>query len=433
MEPERKIEKLLRAYARKRRADAGEPLKLHSSTRRRLQDEVVRRAPESEAEESPLSLWQLFRQQWAFLLGFALVAFFGVTLLLPALSGAKHKAQSISAMSNLRQIGVAAQMVAGENNGKLPASLEALTNGLVPEQILTDPVSGKPFVYVASGKNLDDLQSNDVLAYSPVDKDGRGVLLADGRVEYANRARFSELTNQKSTQIALADKVAREQVAKTTVPVPAAAATPPAAPEVTGDLGKQKPGVTASQSFARAAAATELQNRYRNVSAAAQTAPVLQSFQVLQNGDAISVVDRDGSVYQGSVQVAAVAERNEPAPVAAPSEAIAPLQSRDKEVPSAGNQQQAAQNYFFRVAGMNRTLKQNVVFTGNMEAIPGTTTNAQPTFGVIGGAGASGVMQNNLQASTNQPQRLLSNSRVVGTAVIDRTNQIEINAVPVMP
>jgi len=424
MEPERKIEKLLRAYARKRRTDAGEPLKLHPATRRRLQDEVLRRAPKPEAEEASLSLWQLFRQQWAFLLGFALVAFFSVTLLLPALSGAKHKAQSISAMSNLRQIGAAAQMVAGENDGKLPASLDMLTNGPVPEQALTDPVSGKPFVYVAGGEILDNLQSNDVLAYSPVDKDGRAVLLADGRVEYANRARFSELTNQKSFQFALTDKVARKQLAKTAVNAPVATATPPAAPEVAGSLGEQRLSVAGSQSFTQTAAASELQNRYRNVSVAAQTAPVLQSFQVLQNGDAISVVDRDGSLYQGSVQAApAAAERNEPAP----------LQSQAKEVQSAVNQQQVALNYFFRVAGTNRTLKQNVVFTGNLEAIPGATTNAPPTFGGIGGAGASGVGQNNLQASTNQQQRLLSNSRVVGTAVIDRTNQIEINAVPVMP
>ena len=50
-----------------------------------------------------------------------------------------------------------------------------------------------------------------------------------------------------------------------------------------------------------------------------------------------------------------------------------------------------------------------------------------------GGGGAGGVAQNNLQVSTNQLQWQLSNSRVVGTAVIDHTNQIEINAVPVTP
>jgi len=58
------------------------------------------------------------------------------------------------------------------------------------------------------------------------------------------------------------------------------------------------------------------------------------------------------------------------------------------------------------------------------------TTNATQTFG--GGGSGGGITQNHQQISTNQ-QQLLSNSRVVGTAVIDRTNQIEINAVPVTP
>jgi len=109
----------------------------------------------------------------------------------------------------------------------------------------------------------------------------------------------------------------------------------------------------------------------------------------------------------------------------------APPQIQTKSVPSVVNQQQqAVQYYFFRVTGMNRTLKQNVVFSGNVEAIPGVTTNATQTFG--GGGSGGGITQNHQQISTNQ-QQLLSNSRVVGTAVIDRTNQIEINAVPVTP
>jgi hypothetical protein len=382
MEPERKIEKLLRAYAEKRRAEAGDPLKLHPATRRMLQDEVSRQTSKPESDETSVSLWQLFRQQWAFLLTFALIVFLGGTMILPTLSSAKHKAQSLGAINNLRQIGLAAQMVAGENNGKLPASLDELTNGLVKPQILTDPVSGKPFVYVARGDNLDDLKSNDVLAYSPVDKDGRAVLLADGRVEYASRARFSELTNQNSTELAMADNVTRQQLAKTIVNAPAAA-PPPAVPEIAGKLEVQKPSVTASQLFTQTAGAA-LQNLYRNVSISSQTAPVLQSFQVVQNGNAISVVDRDGSVYQGSVQAAATEERKGAAPVEVPAGASAPLQEA-KEVQSVANLQQAVQNYFFRVTGMNRTLKQNVVFSGNMEAPPGTATNTQQTFGGMGG------------------------------------------------
>jgi hypothetical protein len=429
MEPERKIEKLLRAYAEKRRAKAGDPFKLHPVTRRRLQAEVSRLAPKPDSEETSLSLWQLFRQQWAFLLTFALVAFLGGTLLLPALSGAKHKAQSVGAMNNLRQIGVAAQMIAGENNGKLPDSLDELTNGLVTPQTLTDQVSGKPFVYVAGGVNLADLNSNAVLAYSPLDKDGRAVLLADGRVEYANRARFSELTNQKSTVVALAENGTRQPQAAASLNVPSAALSPPPAEEPAKPLGQQNLGLAASQFFAQTAGAAGLQSLYRNVSTVAQATQVLQSFRLTQHGDTVSIVDQDGSVYQGTVQVSTGVQSDEEKPLPSPGGAVTPPQSQPKTKQSVGNEQQAFQNYFFRVAGMNRTLKQNVVFTGNVEAIPGSTTNAQETFG----GGAGGIRQDHLQVTTNQPQWHLSNSRVVGTAVINDTNRIEIDAVPVAP
>jgi hypothetical protein len=433
MEPERKIEKMLRAYAQKRRAAAGDPLKLHPANRRLLQDEVSRHAPKPEPEEPSLSLWQLFRQQWAVLFGFALMVFLGAILLMPALSSAKRKSQNLSAMNNLKQIGVAAWTVAGENNGKLPATLDELTNGLVAKQILTDPVTGKPFVYLAGGKKLDNLPSNEVLAYSPVDKDGRAVLLADGRVEFADRERFAELTNPKSVEFTLAENKTRSQPANAVMNAPMAVASPPPALGVAGELKEQlqPPANSFSQLFVQTGAADQ-QNLYRNTSASAQTAPVLQSFQMVQNGDVVSVVDRDGSVYQGSVQVAE-AERNEPRQLEQAvhsDEAIAPMQRQAKAIQRADNQQQAVQNYFFRVAGVNRTLQQNVVFSGTVEAIPGTTTNAPQSFGGGTGGGGGGGMQNNLQVSTNQQKALLSNSRIVGTALINQTNQIEINAVP---
>jgi hypothetical protein len=113
----------------------------------------------------------------------------------------------------------------------------------------------------------------------------------------------------------------------------------------------------------------------------------------------------------------------------------APSQAAGKADQAAENQQQSPQNYFFRVAGMNRTLKQNVVFTGNMLANSGAPQTAQNSnsfggFGSVGGGGGGGSQLQ--QAAANQSQQnLLSNSRIVGTAVIDRTNQIEINAVPV--
>ena len=432
MEPERKIEKVLRAYAQKRRADAGDPLKLHPGTRQRLQAEVSRRTNKPGAEDASLSLLQLFRQQWAFLLGFAFMIFLGATLLLPTLRSAKREAQSISTMNNLHQIGTAAEIVAGQNNGRLPSSLDALTNEFLPSQVLTDPASGKRFVYAAAGDNLNELQSNNIIAYSPLSRDGSAVLFADGRVEFANRARFSELTNQKNVQFALADKTGSGQTARLSYASASAAVAPPAQLPAAGETRGQ-PGVHGSQLFVQNGPASGQQNRYRNEAVSAQTMPVLQSFQLLQNGDSISVVDQDGSIYQGSVQVAAVMKENEAATVEAPAKAAEEKKDETKENQAAGIQQQSIQNYTFRVTGMNRTLKQNVVFSGSMETAPGV----RRYFGGGGGGGGIGgtfePAQTNSQATADQQQGVLSNSRVVGTAVIGPTNHISVNAVPVSP
>ena len=401
MEPERKIEKLLRAYAKKRRAEAGDPLKLHPANRRILQDEAAKRAPRQAAPgQEPgegslfLLLLAVFRRRLVFALCVVAIALLGASMLLPALSSAKRKAQNLSAMSNLKQIGMATREFAEDNKDMLPASLNEVTNMLGSERVLFDPATGKPFVYAGGGKNLDELQSNTVLAYSLADKKSHAVLFADGRVETVPGARFAELTNQKPGEFALADKSARERLVETPpVAAPAAAAIPalpPPSPEKAkinlaknesnaGELGmnarrlgepagqqpelaeseakKTEPVATpapsgatagsfggvgqmtsvnglisgklpaiensdalaqnrffdrlasqtnsgqlflaASQNFVQAGV-YNLQNLFKNNSVSARATPVLQSFQVQQNGGAISVVDRDGSIYHGS-------------------------------------------------------------------------------------------------------------------------------------
>src|SRR5712664_201477 len=51
-EPERDIEKTLKAYAKKRREEAGAPLEMHPATRRLLQGEVTRRRTRNQGVES---------------------------------------------------------------------------------------------------------------------------------------------------------------------------------------------------------------------------------------------------------------------------------------------------------------------------------------------------------------------------------------------
>ena len=482
MEPERKIEKLLRAYAKKRRADAGDSLKLHPATRRLLQDEIARNAAKPDEEDS-LSLWQLFRQQWAVLLGFALIVFFGATLFLPALSSAKKKAQSINSINNLKEIGMAAQMAAADNNGKLPATLDALTNQLASDKVLTDTESGKRFIYIAGGENLDNLSSNSVLAYSPTDKKGRAVLFADGRVGVVDDTQLSELTNHRLTELALAKDSTRRQPAETPAAMTVASGNVAAMPPISGqlksednrneskpaDLGAAAPGTselaanapimtaptfdrrvttppaaendsttqTKSVQFASGVSQNSsfgLQNNFKNTAVQNKAAPVLANFQVQQKGNAVRVVDADGSVYDGSLLPENAVAQNESAQAATSvPPAGAPRQmEREKIIANRDEskiQSQTVQNYLFRVSGLNQTLKQNVVFTGNLLANSYPASNAQKLFNGSSGFGGGGSSGGQMQSAlTNQLP--WSSSTIAGTAVVADTNSIEINAVP---
>src|SRR5262245_15902987 len=60
-EPDKKIEELLRTYARKRREDAGEPLELHPATRRLLQAEAAKLRPPEETPQRTLWSWLVLR------------------------------------------------------------------------------------------------------------------------------------------------------------------------------------------------------------------------------------------------------------------------------------------------------------------------------------------------------------------------------------
>jgi hypothetical protein len=115
---------------------------------------------------------------------------------------------------------------------------------------------------------------------------------------------------------------------------------------------------------------------------------VLVNFQVQQNGNAIRVVDADGSVYDGSLLPESAIAQIEPAPAATPASPVtAPEQVERAKTIASRDESQTAQNYFFRVTGTNQTLKQNVVFAGNLLATANATTNLQQSFGGNGGLG----------------------------------------------
>ena len=121
-------------------------------------------------------------------------------MMLPALSKAKARASRINAVSDLKQIALAARIWANQHNGQLPPSFEALADDIGSTRVLIDPESGQRFVYAGAGKDVSNPQA--IIAYSPVDLNGRAVAFADGSVAQMNSAAFNEAIQRDGLALA---------------------------------------------------------------------------------------------------------------------------------------------------------------------------------------------------------------------------------------
>jgi hypothetical protein len=132
-------------------------------------------------------------------------------MLLPVLSSAKRRAQRINSISELKQIGLAARIFAGDNTNRLPASLDEMKDDLGSTQLMYDVASGQQFVYLGGNMSLDSLSPGSVLAYSPM-VDGRcNVLYADGTVTEMSDSGFQQLSQRGLVQLATPNQNAEAQ------------------------------------------------------------------------------------------------------------------------------------------------------------------------------------------------------------------------------
>ena len=224
-EPNRNAEEQLRAWAQKRREEAGAPLELHPAARKLLQDEVARtfpkesdvaadarrRAPLGEPNHPPpyAGGWlKLFWPRVALTGSICALLLILAGLTGPALFKAKSKTQRITAFNRLQQIGLAARIYAGDHDGKLPSSFQQMRDelgGASADKLVKDPETGKDFVYLGAGKAEGDRGS--ILAYSPIAQGRRPVLLGDGYVQEMDETQFDEAlqrTRKGETTLALA-------------------------------------------------------------------------------------------------------------------------------------------------------------------------------------------------------------------------------------
>jgi hypothetical protein len=236
-------------------------------------------------------------------------------------------------------------------------------------------------------------------------------------------------TSEKADQPAFAYK-SPPTVASASSPKYYRAATDSFA-ESAAETRKEAKSVLVAQRFAQVAPGSKAKNRLADKASPAQ--PVLTSFQVEQSGSEFRIVDGDGSVYSGFVQIADGTERLRSVNGEKPAAALALKAPAAKPAPqsamAAGSTKQAGQNYYFRVTGTNRTLHKKVVFTGNLVAAANVTlftqtTNASTYGSAVGGSQPAPAVQS--------PQPLL-NARISGKAVIGDRKEIEINAVPTGP
>lgn len=459
MQPERPIEELLRAFARKRRDQAGGQFDLHPATRRMLQGEIARRYPRPGGETAPgWRSWAKFWPRLAFATVTLAVLMVGAFLLFPpakvaqpTLSYAKHEAATPPATP-----APSARIIAARD-AKAQAQVADKQFAPPPPPVVAAP---KPVAVVrpktASGQTFARLDSTAAGSISkPADEElsfpAAPLATAPASSRTPTLAEVAMAEKQPtSAALALKDVPAarHESSERDLQPKAALAQGQPDGLSGTGmstrampltqpsKLAESKKTTVANRrATSRSAApggtqvqyfALEPDTRARGVQNLNETQAVLASFQLEQRGQEIRIVDADGSVYTGRVEPARApalgVKTAAPAASARSGKAKEPAAvGENRRSGSTANGPATAQTLNFTVRGTNATLRQAVVFVGNLQP----DALAQQSVGSSKTQSATARFQNQLPA-----QNQISNPRLTGRARLANGAELEINAVP---
>jgi hypothetical protein len=479
-EPQRDIEKTLKAYADRRREEAGAPLELHPATRRLLQGEAARLGPKPKERAGFWSnLVATFRSRVASTAILLLLAGVCVALLAPALSRAKRSARKTPnsadrpaayALADQERVSQADKLansptpaaptrallppgVAGEsekealaknstitlNGGVLKSDSHSLLDETAKQKATTEvAMPTAPGVVTWSIAGLTGEKESASTALGPkmpvTTRDqalGWGGTANQAAAEIRARDFETALPAQPPAAISGytfgpqgTDANGRNEPARKAVP---AAAPSPA--ESKPALALTEPTIpmgSATQQFIRLQTGTTTQNLSAGF---ANESTVLNSFRVEQKGDQVRIIDADGSMYSGFVQNAAADTGRRVDNLQQPSAANSVNQMvtngfKDLDATKAANAEtRGVQNYFFRVSGTNRSLNQSVLFSGTLAADAKTEGGPQVNFKRAAGNAAATPFADRVSLPLSQTQ-------VRGRALIGGTNAIEVNAAP---
>ncbi len=397
-EPERNIEKQLRAYANKRRTEAGAPFELHPVTRRLLHEEVAKRgAAASSASSSLTRIFFLLWPRYAFVIPLLMLS--GLVLL-------------YKVFDNKQPMELARNVPGSTAPSDEEIGSKTMVSRTVGEGTRGDGKIERPASAPSKSPQIQTALRNARPAVAP---------------KTAERERTDSLDSQppKFNLLEPTSRLAREEAAAGATDANVVRA-PAAVPSVQNAyLNYDGSAIeSATQRFAQVSLAKP--------SPASKTSTanvVLTSFQMEQVGDRIRVIDNDGSTYIGHLQKVnapvkqQIDDGRELLNEARKAKTLASASATSKDSKS---EAEADPDYYFRVVGTNRNLKQQVIFSGhllaNADSAGYSNTNLNTT--------AAAQLQVPAQ---NQSVPVLLNSRIDGTALVGGSNNVSIRAVPVAP
>jgi hypothetical protein len=444
---ERPIEKLLRAFAKKRREEGNCDLEMSPNTRRLLQAEVARKfgAPASASRRagwSSLGLWP--KPAWGLVGGVALL--FGIWLLWPP--STHHQPQTLLAQNKNPNPVPQAKTGTGVEVAHLISQKTELRDKtiLAPQQ---SPVGE----LLPATRELDQSKTALQLALAPPAESG--VVAAKEQLETPAQSFASSKPASTATLSVAKDSLAELQSTAAPAPGPSAAGlasanqaeTPGNVPARTAMLGATVAPLQRIADEGSSGSTTGVPNHLevlfkavpgqysakalalkakKGTEAFPSVAAVLASFKLEQTGRQLRMVDHDGSIYSGYLQPGFAGGAQGP-PRRTMSNGIAHEEERQERSvlsEAVGAPSLTPQSYFFSVTGTNVSLNQRVDFVGKLE-----NTDANPQ--------AAATLQQpsrGFQALPNQAsQSMLVNQRVSGKAVVGGTTEITTEAIASLP
>ena len=440
-EPERPIEKLLRACAKERREQGkGAPFELHPATRRLLQGEVARRYVRRQAGQAGTGWRLLLRPRLVWAAGVLIVVGVLAAAIVPHLG--RSRRESTLALNRpaaetpkapvpaAPSIDVQEPQPEGPRPGNVPVP--------APPKALTEPPPPPSTLALADAvaqaaeeeklmRNRNTAAQGRASAPEPASGAVAGIAPALARNE-------PSAESVARTASAAQNGVAAPVPAQRSVPIAGGAAAPnlsfnPAAKDADADsklkeqsfdsLAKAAAPAAAGQAFyARKSEAVvglsfvRLPRRadrasYGLTTGGIASTAVLSAFRFEQNGTNVTLSDNDGSVYTGTIQQRLFAGSAQASSLTARPATSVARRTLAQPVPT------PLEGYAFRVSGTSRTLNQPVVFTG--EFISGT--NAVPGSNIVAVGAAFGT-----------PVQAPVKARVTGKLSIGGGEQVPIDA-----